>query len=128
MEKVSELQKRRAENIIWTAADSYSFTPDFKAYDKDGCADIYWNCIIGAVRRHYEYPKIEELFRGLQQYEDSDDYEALLWLGLENCVQMPEKEVLCQFPLIHDFSLTAYAIPIPLLHRENGFEARPHGM
>lgn len=90
MEKVSELQRRRAENIIWTAADSYSFTPDFKAYDKDGCADIYWNCIIGAVRRHYEYPKLEELFRGLQQYEDSDDYEALLWLGLENCVYQKE--------------------------------------
>ena len=78
MDKVSENQKRRAENIIWTAADSYSFTPDFKAYDKDGCADIYWNCIIGAVRRHYEYPKLEELFRGIQQYEDPDDYEALL--------------------------------------------------
>ena len=49
-------------------------------------------------------------------------------LRLENCVQMPEKEVLCQFPLIHDFSLRAYAILIPLLHRENGVEARPHGI
>ena len=49
-------------------------------------------------------------------------------LRLENCVQMPEKEVLCQFPLIHDFSLIAYAILIPLLHRENGVEARPHGI
>ena len=51
MPEISELQKKRAENIIWSCAESYAFTPDFKAYDKDGIADLYWNCIIGAVRK-----------------------------------------------------------------------------
>jgi len=84
MNTVSELQKRRAENIIWNAAGDYSFRPDFRAYDAQGRAELYWNCIIGAVRRQYEYPKLEKLFASLADYEDADVYEGLLWLGLEN--------------------------------------------
>ena len=59
MQGVSEFQQRRAENIIWTAAGKHDFSPDFKAYDLEGRAELYFNCIIGAVRRHYEYEKIE---------------------------------------------------------------------
>lgn len=84
--EISDVQSRRAVNIIWNAARNYTFTPDFKAYDDAGKADLYWNCIIGAVRRHYEYPKLEKIFLNFQQYEDADVYEGLLWLGLENCV------------------------------------------
>ena len=86
MNEVSELQKKRAVNIIWNGAQKYDFTPDFKAFDKDGQAELYWNTIIGAVRRHYDYPQIEKVFLSFQQYEDADTYEGLLWLGLENCV------------------------------------------
>ena len=92
MIEVNDLQRRRAENIIWNAARSHDFTPDFKAYDAEARADPYWNTIIGAVRRHYDYPKIEELFRGFQAEEDSDVYEGLLWLGLENAVFEKERE------------------------------------
>ena len=92
MIEVNDLQRRRAENIIWNAARIHDFTPDFKAYDADARADLYWNTIIGAVRRHYDYPKIEELFRGFQAEEDSDVYEGLLWLGLENAVFEKERE------------------------------------
>ena len=91
MTEVSDLQKRRAENIIWNAAGSHDFTPDFKAYDADASADLYWNTIIGAVRKHYEYPKIEAVFRSFQTEEDSDVYEGLLWLGLENAVFEKER-------------------------------------
>ena len=97
MNEVSELQKKRAVNIIWNAAREHDFSPDFKAYDKEGQADLYWNIIIGAVRRHYDYPQIEKVFLSFQQYEDSDTYEGLLWLGLENCVygrEVPERPVL----------------------------------
>lgn len=90
MNSVSELQRRRAVNLIWNAARNYSFVPDFKAYDAEGNADVYWNSIIGAVRRHYEYPKIEAIFASFQQYEDGDEYESLLWLGLENAVYRKE--------------------------------------
>ena len=97
MEQVSELQKRRAVNIIWNAARNYDFSPDFKAYDAEGRAELYWNCIIGAVRRHYEYPKLAALFSAFTQYEDGDCYEGLLWLGLENCVyqrELPDRPAL----------------------------------
>ena len=86
MTEISELQKKRADNIIWNSAGDYSFTPDFKSYDPDGNAELYWNIIIGAVRRHYDYPKIEELLHGVQQYEESGLYEGILWLALENAV------------------------------------------
>ncbi|MBO7727388.1 MAG: hypothetical protein J6S50_02560 [Oscillospiraceae bacterium] len=97
--EITELQKKRAENIIWSCAGSYSFSPDFKAYDRNGMADLYWNCIIGAVRKHYDYPVLEEVLRSFQQYEESDIYEGLMWLGLENCVfqkEAAERPVLCQ--------------------------------
>ncbi len=90
MEEVSELQRKRAVNIIWNSAKNYSFSPDFKAYDKNGNADLNWNCLIGAVRKHYDYPKIEEVFKGLTQYEDGDIYESLFWLGLENSIFQKE--------------------------------------
>ena len=92
MTEVSDLQKRRAENIIWNAAKRHDFRPDFKAYDSAAQADLYWNTIIGAVRRHYDYPKIEAVFRSFQSEEDADVYEGLLWLGLENAVFEKEQE------------------------------------
>ena len=90
MDQVSKLQLRRAENIIWNSAGDYGFRPDFKAFDKEGKAELYWNCIIGAARRHYEYPKLEQLFKALDQYEEGDTYEGLLWLGLENALYLKE--------------------------------------
>ena len=91
MTEITELQKRRAENIIWNCAGSYEFTPDFKAYDKDGLADLYWNCIIGAVRKHYDYSLLEPVLRSFSQYdEDADTYEGLFWIGLENCTYQHE--------------------------------------
>lgn len=84
--EVSEVQRKRALNQIWNGARSHSFSPDFKAYDSDGMADIYWNSIIGSARYQYDYPQIESVFRSFQQYEDSAIYESLLWLGLENAI------------------------------------------
>ena len=87
MNEVTELQKKRAVNTIWNTADNYGFQPDFKAYDSDGNAEIYLNCIIGGVYRYYDYPKLAELFSAFSRYEDdADTYEGLLWLGLENAV------------------------------------------
>lgn len=97
MGDISKLQVKRAENMIWNAAGSYSFRPDFKAFNADGQAELYWNCIIGAARRHYDYAKLADLFKALDQYEDGDTYEGLLWLGLENALyqkELPERPVL----------------------------------
>ena len=65
-QSISDLQKRRADNIIWNCAKDYSFAPDFKAYDENGGVDLYWNIIFGSARRHYEYEKLEALFAMLK--------------------------------------------------------------
>ncbi len=80
---ITDLQKKRAENIIWNCAMDYSFVPDFKAYDNNGNVDIYWNIIFGAARRHYEYEKLEKLFAMLDKYKNSAVYEAIFWNALE---------------------------------------------
>ena len=103
--EITDLQKRRAENIIWNCAGSYSFKPDFKAFDENGQADLYWNCIIGSVRRQLEYQKLEAILRSFQQYEECDVYEGLFWLGLENAVFARE---LCDRPVLAGMR-TSYA-------------------
>ena len=82
-QNVTELQKRRADNIIWTCAEDYGFAPDFKAYDSAGGADLYWNLIFGSARRHYEYEKLEKLFAMLDKYRHAEVYEAVFWNALE---------------------------------------------
>ena len=80
---IPDLQKRRADNIIWNCAEDYSFTPDFKAYDSSGDVDLYWNIIFGSARRHYEYDKLEKLFAMLDSYKHSAVYENIFWNALE---------------------------------------------
>lgn len=87
----SEFQQKRAENIIWNCAEDYSFVPDLRAYDSNGNADVYFNCIIGAVRKHYDYKILERILCALQQYENSEIYEGLFWIGLENCTFLRER-------------------------------------
>ena len=97
MNEITELEKRRAVNTIWNGARDHSFQPDFKAYGPDGRAELYWNLLIGALRRHYEYPKLRRLFDAFEREEERDVYEGLLWLGLENAVfqrELPERPVL----------------------------------
>ena len=97
MTEIDERQQKRAANIVWNSAGRYDFRPDFRAYDVRGQADLYWNCIFGAARKHYDYTVFAQIFAGLQQYEDADTYTDLFWLGLENCVyqrELPQRPAL----------------------------------
>ena len=82
-QNITDLQKRRADNIIWNCAKDYSFSPDFKAYDSNGDVDIYWNVIYGSARRHYEYEKLKKLFAMLDKYKNAALYETIFWNALE---------------------------------------------
>ena len=95
--EISELQKRRADNIIWNCANDYTFAPDFKAYDSNGDVDIYWNVIYGSARRHYEYEKLEKFFAMLDKYRKADLYEAIFWNALEPVLFRTE---LCGRPVL----------------------------
>ena len=50
--QVSDFEKKRALNLIWNAAEDYEADPGFRVYDAEGKADLYWNCIIGAIWKH----------------------------------------------------------------------------
>lgn len=84
--EILDSEKRRARNLIWNAAGDYSFEPDFKAYDEDGRADLYWNSIIGAVRKNYGQDTVSSLLASFQNCKDQVLYEELTWLALENAV------------------------------------------
>ena len=88
--EIQEQEKRRASNLIWNAAQDYDFEPDFKAFDEEGQADLYWNSIIGAVRKNYGAQPIEKLFSSLKGSENEVLYEQLIWMGLENAVYQRE--------------------------------------
>ena len=88
--EILEQEKRRARNQIWNAARDYSFEPEFKVYDLDGQADLYWNSIIGAVRKNYGAEPIDALFKSFHGCENESLYEQLIWLGLENAVYQRE--------------------------------------
>ena len=88
--EILDSEKRRARNLIWNAAGDYHFEPDFKAYDDEGRADLYWNSIIGAVRKNYGPETIDTLFAAFHGCRDEALYEQLVWLGLENAVYQRE--------------------------------------
>lgn len=87
----SDKEERRALNMIWNSAGDYSFHPNVKAFDREGKADPYWNCIIGAVRRHYDALALGRLFESFERSPVRSALEGLLWIGLENCAY--EKEL-----------------------------------
>lgn len=88
--EILDSQKRRAQNLIWNAAGDYSFQPEFKAYDQNGLADLYWNSIIGAVRKNCGAEPLNALFQSFRGSVDEHLYEQLIWIGLENAVYQQE--------------------------------------
>ncbi len=87
---ILDREKRRARNLIWNAAGEYGFEPEFKAYDREGRADLYWNSIVGTVRKCYGEETVERLFSAIRDCEHQEMYEQLLWLGLENAAYQRE--------------------------------------
>ena len=82
--KLNEFEKRRAANLIWNAAGNYGISPGFRMYDAKGRADLYWNSIIGAAHRYYDWDRLMEFYQSFHETVDQGVYESLFWLALEN--------------------------------------------
>ena len=94
-----EARRRRALNIVWTAAGSYGFLPDFLAFHRDGSPDIYLNMIIGLAHRFYEPEKLADYVRSLEQSYFCELFTDVLWLGIEQAVykqELPARPVLAE--------------------------------
>lgn len=97
-------RERRALNIVWTAAGSYGFMPDFLAFHRDGSPDVYLNSIIGFAWRLYDADMLAEYVRGLDRSLLRDTFTDILWLGLESAVyarMLPERPVLAELRTAH---------------------------
>ena len=82
---------RRARNIIWNAAGRYDFDPPFMAFFANGHPDQYFNMVAGLVQKWLDMQRLWDFFLSYERDRRADEFDDLLWLGLENCVY--EKEV-----------------------------------
>ena len=79
--EILDSEKRRARNLIWNAAGDYSFEPDFKAYDEEGRADLYWNSIIGAARKNFGEEVLSPLLNSFKGCVDIIERKAYIYEG-----------------------------------------------
>ncbi|NLJ57434.1 MAG: hypothetical protein GX339_01145 [Tissierellia bacterium] len=88
--KIKEGQ--RALNIIWNASNNYSLNPELKAYNRQGRADLYWNYIIGAVYKYYDYYLLNDFFDTLKYDRDYIFYQQIMFLAFESSIYNQEKK------------------------------------
>lgn len=82
--------RRRALNMVWTAAGEYGFEPVFLAFTQDSLPDFYLNSIIGYVHKWYDQDIMNELFDMIENALLKETLDGLLWIGLENCAYLRE--------------------------------------
>lgn len=98
--QVTDFEKKRALNLIWNAAQNYDADPGFRVYDEDGRADLYWNCIIGAIWKHYDWNKLYDFYKTFNGLVDQGMYENLFWIMFENGAYEKEKDERPVFPYL----------------------------
>ena len=85
----TEDERKRAENLVWTAAGDYAFTPDFLSFTEDGRADLYMNLVIGLAHKWLGHPT-EALLEEVSESRRAAILSDTLWLGIESYVYARE--------------------------------------
>ena len=85
----TEDERKRAENLVWTAAGDYAFTPDFLSFTEDGSADLYMNLVIGLAHKWLGRPT-EALLEEVSRSRRAAILGDTLWLGIESYVYARE--------------------------------------
>lgn len=85
----TEDERKRAENLVWTAAGDYAFTPDFLSFTEDGRADLYMNLVIGLAHKWLGQPT-EALLEEVSESRRAAILSDTLWLGIESYVYVRE--------------------------------------
>ena len=81
----TEDERKRAENLVWTAAGDYAFTPDFLSFTDGGRADLYMNLVIGLAHKWLGCPT-ETLLEEVSESRRAAILSDTLWLGIESYV------------------------------------------
>ena len=82
--EIREEEKRRAMNQVWNGAGDYGFEADFCVYQKDGEADLYWNTMVGVLRKHFDWERLMEAYGTLRGNPLEQEEESLFWLFAEH--------------------------------------------
>ncbi len=90
--KITDFEKRRADNLIWSAAGDYGIKPGFRVYTPQGEADLYWNSIVGAVYRHFDRAQLTESYDRFRGMSLQSTFENLFWIGMEDAAYAKEKD------------------------------------
>ncbi|WP_130838594.1 hypothetical protein [Lachnoclostridium sp. Marseille-P6806] len=98
--EIREFEKKRAANFIWNSAHDYTIETGFRVYDEEGRADVYWNSVIGAIHRHYDWAALMRFYASFHETVDQGSYESLFWLALENAVFERERTMRPVFPYL----------------------------
>lgn len=99
----TEDERKRAENLVWTAAGDYAFTPDFLSLTEDGRADLYMNLVIGLAHKWLGHPT-EALLEEVAESRRAAILSDTLWLGIESYVyarELPSRPALAALRTQH---------------------------
>ena len=99
----TEDERKRAENLVWTAAGDYAFTPDFLSFTEDGRADLYMNLVIGLAHKWLGRPT-EALLEEVSESRRAAILSDTLWLGIESYVyarELPSRPALAALRMQH---------------------------
>ena len=104
LERGYSREQRRALNVIWNASGRYDWQPLFMAFEPNGESDFYFNTIVGLCTKFLGEERIAALFAGTERASRHEEFDDLLWLGLENYAFGREKDsrtVLAQLRSAH---------------------------
>lgn len=90
MDDIDSFEKRRARNLVWSAAGIQDFEPPLLVYDADGKADLYWNSVIGAIYKHYDWPALQTFYCSFAEDSRRVVKENMFWLALEQAAYAAE--------------------------------------
>lgn len=113
----TEDERKRAENLVWTAAGDYAFTPDFLSFTEDGHADLYMNLVIGLAHKWLGNPT-EALLEEVAESRRAAILSDTLWLGIESYVyarELPSRPALAALRTQH---AEAYFVRLQNLNRQ----------
>lgn len=99
----TEDERKRAENLVWTAAGDYAFTPDFLSFTEDGRTDLYMNLVIGLAHKWLGRPT-EVLLEEVSESRRAAILSDTLWLGIESYVyarELPSRPALAALRTQH---------------------------
>ena len=113
----TEDERKRAENLVWTAAGDYAFTPDFLSFTDGGRADLYMNLVIGLAHKWLGRPT-EALLEEVSESRRAAILSDTVWLGIESYVyarELPSRPALAVLRVEH---AEAYFTRLQSLNRQ----------